>query len=74
MTFQVAILSTRCQSPKGMIAIENWLESHGLDRQYYTVVKEKPPALLFIDDRAVTFDGTWPSIEFIKNFKPWNKR
>ena len=34
----------------------------------------KPPALVTIDDRALTFDGTWPTMDEIKNFKPWNKR
>ncbi len=36
--------------------------------------QEKPPAFVTIDDRAITFDGTFPSIEEIKNFKPWNKK
>lgn len=35
---------------------------------------EKPPAMVTIDDRALTFDGTWPAIETLKGFKPWNKR
>lgn len=35
---------------------------------------EKPPAFVTIDDRAITFDGTWPSIDWLLNFKPWNKR
>jgi hypothetical protein len=34
----------------------------------------KPPALMTIDDRAITFDGTFPPAETIKAFKPWNKR
>lgn len=34
----------------------------------------KPPALLTIDDRAVTFSGTWPKLAEIKSFKPWNKK
>lgn len=33
----------------------------------------KPAALLTIDDRAVTFDGAWPSADSIRAFKPWNK-
>lgn len=35
--------------------------------------KSKPPAMVTIDDRALTFGGTWPSLESLKAFKPWNK-
>lgn len=31
----------------------------------------KPSALITIDDRAVKFTGIFPSIDEIKNFKPW---
>jgi hypothetical protein len=34
----------------------------------------KPPALITIDDRALTFDGTWPTAETIRAFRPWNKK
>lgn len=34
----------------------------------------KPPALVTIDDRAMTFTGIWPELDAIKAFKPWNKR
>ncbi len=35
---------------------------------------EKPPAMVTLDDRAITFTGVWPAIEDLKNFKPWNKQ
>jgi len=35
--------------------------------------KHKPPAILTIDDRAMTFTGQWPTMDEIRNFKPWNK-
>jgi len=35
---------------------------------------EKPAAMVTIDDRALTFDGTWPTIDVLKAFKPWNKK
>lgn len=38
----------------------------------------KPPALITIDDRALTFNGDWSSPEYrpenIRAFQPWNKR
>lgn len=34
----------------------------------------KPSAFITIDDRALTFDGTWPSLDSIAAFKAWNKR
>lgn len=33
----------------------------------------KPPAMVTIDDRALTFDGTWPAFDRIRAFQPWNK-
>ena len=35
---------------------------------------EKPPAMVTLDDRAITFTGEWPSIETLLAFKPWNKK
>lgn len=34
----------------------------------------KPAALYSIDDRGHQFDGTWPALDAISAFKPWNKR
>lgn len=33
----------------------------------------KPPAMVTIDDRAVTFKGKWPTESDIHGFKPWYK-
>lgn len=35
---------------------------------------EKPPAFVTIDDRALTFDGTWPDMVDLVKFQPWNKK
>ena len=32
----------------------------------------KPSAKVTIDDRAITFTGVWPSMQTLKEFKPWN--
>ena len=33
----------------------------------------KPPAMVTLDDRAITFDGTFPGARSLLSFKPWNK-
>lgn len=34
----------------------------------------KPPAFLTIDDRAWTFEGTFPELDNLLSFRPWNKQ
>lgn len=34
----------------------------------------KPSAFVTLDDRALTFNGLWPSVETLRSFKPWNKK
>ena len=36
--------------------------------------KKKPAVHVTIDDRAMTFNGEWPSILEISQFKPWNNQ
>lgn len=88
--FRVAIFSSRTNQPGGLAAMQYWLlgqlnkhVDRGTmhDRQEMEDRRsriewplEKPPAFLTIDDRAITFTGEWPSIEDLKNFKPWNKQ
>ncbi len=33
--------------------------------------KHKPPALITVDDRCFKFEGKWPTVEYLENFKPW---
>jgi hypothetical protein len=83
--FDVVIFSSRSNQRGGIAAMKKWLKDHAGDLCWYETpdgpgledvrfVTEKPPALVTIDDRAITFDGTWPSLEAIKGFKPWNKK
>ena len=43
-------------------------------RNNVTYPLEKPAAFVTIDDRAIQFDGTWPSFDELRDFKPWNKK
>jgi hypothetical protein len=83
--FDVVIFSSRSNQRGGVRAMKNWLREHAGDLCWYETpdgagledvrfVTEKPPAMVTIDDRALTFDGTWPAVETLKTFRPWNKR
>jgi hypothetical protein len=74
--FRVAIFSSRSNQPGGLEAMKRWLDVEAAGTLVHDVEwpTEKPPALVTIDDRAITFDGTWPAIEMLLAFKPWNKR
>lgn len=72
--FRVAIFSSRSNQPGGLMAMQQYLILHCLtpieDIEWPT---EKPAAFLTIDDRAVTFTGSWPEAVELLKFKPWNK-
>ncbi len=82
--FQVVIFSSRSHQAGGQTAMQKWLRESAGSAWYESpagpgiedvrFVNEKPPAMITIDDRALTFDGTWPDIEALKAFQPWNKR
>lgn len=69
--FKVVVYSTRCATQEGRDAIARWLDKHGFPQ--LTIAETKPPALVTIDDRALTFTGEWPEIAELLAFKPWNK-
>ncbi len=73
--FRVAIFSSRSNQPGGLKAMQDYISIHG-DIGFYDVEwpLEKPPALVTIDDRAITFTGTWPDMKSLLEFKPWNKK
>lgn len=74
---RVGIFSTRNIEPGGIAAMQAWLSKHGLHEGYICKIdfpSAKPTiATLFVDDRAYAFTGTFPSVEYVKSFKPWNK-
>lgn len=36
--------------------------------------REKPPAFVGLDDAVITFEGKWPSLNRLLNFKPWHQK
>jgi hypothetical protein len=83
--FDIQIFSTRSADEGGPEAMAEWFynerkkwkENGGIGGSPVRLVgfpTEKPPAFVTIDDRAITFAGTWPDVQEIRKFKPWNKK
>ena len=71
--YEVVVVSTRCATNAGMMAVAEWLMAH--DIRVDKVCATKPPAIVYIDDRAICFDGHPENLlSKIKAFKPWNKK
>lgn len=70
--YEVIVVSTRCAEPAGYEAVRAWLMDNGIEVD--AVLMEKPPAIAYIDDRAICFDGHPEKLlGRIKAFVPWNK-
>lgn len=68
--YRVVVVSTRCATEEGRAAIESWLYKY--DIEVDDIKKEKPPAICYIDDRAICFDGRADLLEAkIEAFQPW---
>lgn len=84
--FRVNIYSSRSSQPSGVTAMRRWLFDNMMHHFDGDAVKArdlvanlefpemKPPAFLTIDDRAITFTGTFPGMKELTSFRPWNKR
>lgn len=69
--YTVVIFSARARTEEGRAAMLAWLEENEI--RVDSITGQKPPAVCYIDDRAICFDGNPGSLlEKIINFKPWN--
>lgn len=68
--YKIVVLSTRCSSPKGMKDIKAYLRKY--DIYVDEVTAEKVPAIAYVDDRAINFNGNCNKLlNDIMQFKPW---
>ena len=74
--FTVNVFSSRSHQLGGMTAMYEWCrDNFGLEiAARLEFPYNKPPALVSLDDRALTFTGTWPDLPTLKSFRPWNKK
>jgi hypothetical protein len=55
--YRVVIHSARCHTEAGRRAVQSWLVKHNIEVD--EVCEHKPPAHVYVDDRAVRFRGNW---------------
>ncbi len=69
--YDVMILSTRCEIKEARLAMEKWLKQYNIP--YTQIIAHKVPALVYVDDRGLKFDGNHVERLFdsIVNFKTW---
>ena len=70
--YEVVVVSTRCATKEGHGAVRAWLIDNEIEVD--GVKTEKPPAIVYIDDRAICFDGEPDNLlKKISGFEPWYK-
>lgn len=80
--FVIHIFSSRSGHVGGRYAMMAWLSA--IVQEHFDELPDwfgdiefpntKPPALVTLDDRAITFTGTFPDPKELLEFKPWNKQ
>ena len=69
-SYQVVVMSARAGTVKGQAQILDYLAEHGIVVD--NVTSTKPPALVYIDDRGLKFEGTTKGLlEQIYTFTTW---
>ena len=71
--YKVVIVSSRAETVEGRLAIRDYLKKYNIEVD--GIGCEKQPAIVYIDDRAICFNGDTTNLaEQVRNFKPWTKK
>lgn len=73
--FSVQVYSSRSATPDGRLAMRQWTEQHMPSVASLIIFpSEKPPAFVGLDDRVLLFQGVWPNVQELTNFRTWNEK
>lgn len=71
-SFNVVIFTTRGKTAAGREAVRSWLHRYGVVWAHEAwVTAVKPPALVYLDDRGMRFEGRFPSAAEVHAARPW---
>ena len=67
--YEIKLFTTR-----NKLLASRWLIENGIDVYFQDITNTKDVCYLYVDDRCVTFDGDYNSLnDKIENFKVWHK-
>ena len=71
--YKIVVFSTRASTKRGKNAIINYMNEKGL--YFDEVTNIKPAAFLYVDDRAIQFNGDCDKLynDIVSFKRPWNK-
>ena len=71
--YKIVIVSSRAGTYEGRLAIRDYLEKYNIEVDGIDCIK--PPAIVYIDDRAICFNGNAKTLaEQVRNFKSWTAK
>lgn len=79
--FDVVIFSARANDQRARGVMFEWLVRHWVASGRHSraiatinITAEKPHAFIYIDDRGWRFEGTFPTMDWLRTFEPWTKK
>lgn len=69
--YDIYVVTTRARDIGQQMQVEKYLNDNGIEFDCVTSIKV--PAMVYVDDRAITFnpDNVSTLVKDIKNFQPW---